>query len=140
MTEDQKPPEDEPITIEGLDSIEDGDKPVAVEGSDDEEPISLVDEGDAPATATRRSYAQKASLTPETAGVAFRRPLNVTGKGATRCRIFRSKIAEVSLDYMEHQVNEWIDGEEIEVKHVGHIIGTMEGKRPEPNVIVIVWY
>jgi len=140
MTEEDKPLEDEPISIEGLDSIEDDDQPLTVEGPDEEEPISLVEEGDAPATSTRRSYAEKASLTPEGAGVAFKRSLNVTGTGATRCRIFRSKIAEASLDYMEHQINEWIDGDQIEVKHVGHVIGTMEGKRPEPNVIVVVWY
>ena len=137
MTEDEKPLADESISIEGL---EDDDQPLTIEGPEEEEPISLVEEGDAPATSTRRSYAEKASLKPETAGAAFKRPLNLTGTGATRCRIFRSKIAQASLDFMEHQVNEWIDGEEIEVKHVGHVIGTMEGKRPEPNVIVIVWY
>lgn len=138
MTEDEKPLAEEPITIEGLDGPGD-DAPLIVEGPDEEEPISLVEEGDSPAASTRRSYAEKASLKPDAAG-AFKRPLNVTGQGATRCRIFRSKIAQGSLDYMEHQVNEWIDGEEIDVKHVGHVIGTMEGKRPEPNVIVIVWY
>jgi len=64
----------------------------------------------------------------------------VTGQGATRCRIFHSKIAAAPLENMEQAINEWLDSEKIEVKNVGHVIGTMEGKRPEPNVIVMVWY
>jgi hypothetical protein len=70
----------------------------------------------------------------------FKRPLNVNGAGATRCRLFHSKIALASLQNMESQVNDWLDGEKIEVKQVGHLIGTMEGKRPEPNLLVMVWY
>ena len=41
---------------------------------------------------------------------------------------------------MQRQINEWLDSDEIEVKQVGHLIGTMEGKRPEPNLRVMIWY
>jgi hypothetical protein len=54
--------------------------------------------------------------------------------------VFRSRIAAAALDFMENQVNQWLDSEKIEIKHVGHVIGVMEGKTPEPNVIVMVWY
>ena len=70
----------------------------------------------------------------------FKRPLNNDGKGATRCRIFHSKIQENPLLHMETVINDWIDDEDIEVKHVGQCIGTMEGKRSEPNLLVTVWY
>ncbi len=70
----------------------------------------------------------------------FKRTLNLTGTGATRCRVFHSKISEAALQYMQDQINEWIDGESIEVKHIGHVIGTLEGKTPVPNMIVMVWY
>lgn len=71
---------------------------------------------------------------------AFKRPLNVTGQGATRCRIFRTRIAAAALEFMETQINQWLDSENIEVKEVGHLVGTMEGKTPEPNIVVMVWY
>ena len=71
---------------------------------------------------------------------AFKRDLNVTGHGATRCRLFRTRIAAAALDFMEHQINQWLDAENIEVKQVGHVIGVMEGKTPEPNLIVMVWF
>ena len=70
----------------------------------------------------------------------FTRPLNVTGTGATRCRLFHSRIAVAPLEYLQGSINEWLNEEEVEVKHVGHVIGTMEGKTPEPNLIVLVWY
>lgn len=71
---------------------------------------------------------------------SYKRPLNITGQGATRCRMFRSRIAAAALEHMEGQINQWLDSENIEVKQVGHLVGTVEGKTPEPNVIVMVWY
>ena len=70
----------------------------------------------------------------------FARALNRTGMGATRCKLFHSRIALAPLDHMERSINEWLDAAEVEVKQVGHIIGTMEGKSPEPNLIMVVWY
>ena len=70
----------------------------------------------------------------------YKRALNLTGQGATRCRVFHSKIAEAPLEFMQNQINEWLDSDQIEVKHVGHVIGTLEGKTPMPNVIIMVWY
>ncbi len=70
----------------------------------------------------------------------FKRPLNLTGAGATRCRMFHSKVTLTALDHMISTVNEWLDSEEIELKYISQVIGTMEGKKPEPNVIITVWY
>jgi hypothetical protein len=103
---------------------------------DDEEPITLVEEGETGATAMR-TFGTAAAVARKS---QFKRTLNVTGTGATRCRIFHSKIAIAPLEHLEGDINDWLDSEEIEVKQVGHIIGTMEGKRPEPNLLVIVWY
>jgi hypothetical protein len=68
-----------------------------------------------------------------------RKPVN-TGQGAIRCRVFHSKIAESSIQHLENQINTWLDDEDIDIKHVGHMIGAMEGKHTEPNIIVVVWY
>lgn len=114
-------PEEEPIHIEG-----------------DDEPLSLVSGG---AEATSEGMSLKTiGATESIAATKFSRPLNANGAGATRFRIFHSKISIAPLENLEHSINEWIDGGKIEVKHVGHLIGTMEGKRPEPNLLVMVWY
>ena len=70
----------------------------------------------------------------------FKRPMNITNTGATRCRIFHCKIAEAPLEHLENVINDWLDDEGIDVKHVGHITGPFEGKHTEQNVIVCVWY
>jgi len=70
----------------------------------------------------------------------YRRSPTVTGTGALRCRMFNSKITVAAMDHMVEQINEWLDANEVEVKHVTQVVGTLEGKTPEPNVILTVWY
>lgn len=70
----------------------------------------------------------------------FKRPMNMPGTGATRVKLFHCKIASKSMENMEDAINEWLDDNEVEVKQVGHVIGTLEGKKPEPNVIVMIWH
>lgn len=107
----------------------------AVEESD--EPISLVESDAEDGVSKVRAHASRSSMTDQH---TFVRPLNKNGTGATRCRLFHSRVAQAPLEHMESSINEWLDSEEIEVKQVGHIIGTMEGKSREPNLILMVWY
>ena len=103
-----------------------------------EEPISLVEgEGEGRSTSVRAFGAAAARVAKAS---VYKRAMNLTGQGATRCRLFHSKIAVAALEGMEHQINQWLDNEEIEIKHVGHLVGTMQGKTPELNVIVLAWY
>lgn len=106
----------------------------------DEEPISIEGGDEVASSAVRAIGAAARGVGATHSKSAFKRSLNINGQGATRCRVFRSRIAGPALDFMENQINQWLDTEAIEVKNVGHIIGTMEGKTPEPNVIVMVWY
>lgn len=106
----------------------------------DEEPLSLVDMDEPTDGKSGVKMLGAASMGAAHKATQFKRQPNVNGQGAVRCRIFHSRIAAAPLEYMEHQINEWIDNANIEIKQVGHVIGTMEGKTPEPNMIVMVWY
>ncbi|MGB2820127.1 MAG: hypothetical protein WBF17_04045 [Phycisphaerae bacterium] len=106
----------------------------------DEEPISLVDSQESSGFATGGVKTFGIAGGADAEKHEYKRPLNTDGSGATRCRTFHSKIAIASLEFMENQINDWLDSDKIEVKHVGHVIGIMEGKRPEPNLLVMVWY
>ena len=66
--------------------------------------------------------------------------MNVTGAGSTRCRLFTSKVSTTSLMAMETAINEWLDRENVEIKHVTQTIGIMQDKVKEENMIVYVWY
>ena len=119
-------------------AINPDEKSISLEGGE-EEPIKLV-EPEGPTEFQPGGVKAFGVDDAKQKAKAYKRPLNVNGAGATRCRLFHSKIALSSLEYMEEQINDWLDSEKIEVKHVGHVIGIMEGKRPEPNLLVMVWY
>lgn len=130
-------PEIDPATLEPAAPVPPA-KPKPQPKPADEEPILLVpdEEGD-PGESKIMSFGTRGLAAGE---VDFQRPLILNGTGATRCRIFTSKIAPGPLSYMEKQINEWADSVEIEIKFVTQVVGVMEGKRAEPNLIVTVWY
>jgi hypothetical protein len=136
-------PEPVPVSPEPI-SLEPAGEPVPVKpegvdsGADLDEPISLVEsEGE---EGMSKIHARRAGSPLDQTKLDFKRRVNINGTGAIRCRIFHARIAEAPLGHMQNTINEWLDANEIEVKHVGHLIGIMEGKTPEPNLIAMVWY
>ena len=144
MTEEQAERELPEIDPTKLDTYA-GQAPDLAEIKPDEEPppadnsVSLVENA-----AVVEETKSKIRLDAGTLGVAgkvqFRRALNVTGTGATRCKIFYAKIAPAPMEYMQKTINDWLDQEELEVKFVSQVVGVLEGKRSEPNIIVTIWY
>lgn len=127
------PVEDEPIAL-----VEEGEGMVAEPQSPGESGVvrSIRPIGAATGSAVR---AIKSALEMDRRADYRRKPVN-TGKGAIRCRVFHCKISESPIQHMESQINDWLDEEDIDVKHVGHLVGAMEGKHTEPNIIVVIWY
>ena len=116
---------------------------------DDDGPIRIDEDEDTPAAGgaassiraqKKRAFGSAASKVASLHKTDFRRPMNDTGHGVTRCRIFHCKIADTSLTHMETEINDWADSEQIDIKHVGHVVGTLEGKHADPNIVVLVWY
>jgi len=115
------------------------DEPVPLE-AEDLGALPLADSGEPGAPAKASKIQAFSGLGRAKTQKQFKRPLNLTGTGATRCRIFNAKITVAAMDHMTEQINEWLDANEIEVKCVNQVVGTLEGKTAEPNVIVTVWY
>lgn len=70
----------------------------------------------------------------------WERSPNVTGTGAIHCKSFHCKLTGDSLEFLDRQINEWLDlHPQYEVKFVTTSIGTWTGKLKEPNLIVNVW-
>lgn len=71
---------------------------------------------------------------------SWNRTPNVTGTGAIHVKSFHCKLTGDSLDFLDQQINEWLDAHpQYEVKMVTTSIGTWTGKLKEPNLIVNVW-
>ncbi|HYE60462.1 MAG TPA: hypothetical protein VD997_00575 [Phycisphaerales bacterium] len=71
----------------------------------------------------------------------WKRSPNVTGKGAIHVKSFHCKLNNESLEFMDQQINEWLDAHpQYEVKLVNTTVGDWTGKQGrEPNLIVQVW-
>lgn len=70
----------------------------------------------------------------------WKRPTNVTGAGATHVRSFHCRLAAEAVEYLDKQINEWLDQHpDYEVKFVTTNVGEWTGKLKEPNLIVQVW-
>jgi len=141
------PEEDAPIPVEDDAPIPiEEDAPIPIEEGD-LEPLPL--EGEQEGVGSEKASAQSSSkihafgshtVSAQAKQRQFKRALNMTGTGATRCKLFHSKLTVAALDHMIEQINDWLDENEVEVKFVGQVVGTMEGKALEPNIIVTVWY
>ncbi len=71
----------------------------------------------------------------------FKRPLGPPTEGATRCRVFHSKLSEAALGFMNTTINEWLDqAPSINIKFATSTIGQFEGKQKEPNIILTMFY
>ena len=127
---DSIPFEDEPI------NLEDGDDPILIQPKAEEEEPLTISEG----TSTHSISHTRGIRGNASEGYQFSRPMQQSGKGATRCHIFRSKISVPAVESLEEHINDWLDSDDIDVKEVGHLIGTMHGKTDEDNIIVMVWY
>jgi hypothetical protein len=112
----------------------------------EQEPIALVSEqemgeGD-PTQHEIRSFGGPASI-GRTAHdeTTLRRGLLQQG-GATRCRMFHSRLNDGAMSYMENQINEWADANpDIVIKFMSTTIGMFEGKQQrEAHIIVTVFY
>lgn len=72
---------------------------------------------------------------------AWKRSPNTTGQGAIHVKTFHCKLNNESLDFLDQQINEWLDAHpQYEVKLVSSSVGDWTGKTGrEPNLVVQVW-
>jgi len=70
----------------------------------------------------------------------WKRKTNLTGAGATHVRSFHCKLNTESLEYMDQQINDWLDNHpDYEVKLVTTTVGEWTGKIKEPAMVLTVW-
>jgi hypothetical protein len=100
------------------------------------EPVPVA-ESDGPTTAPKKITAFGKEQRHEE---HWNRATNVTGAGATHVKTFHSKITSDALQYLDQQINEWLDAHpEYEVKFVQNSVGVLTGKLKEPHLICQVW-
>ncbi|MFA5865019.1 MAG: hypothetical protein WC975_10075 [Phycisphaerae bacterium] len=110
----------------------------AMEG---EKGVSLVDEGEMERSGRKIIKAMGGVSTRHLDETTLQRGLQKTGSGATRVKIFHTKMNDGAIEFMVQNINEWIDhNPEVDIKIVQTTVGVWEGKHPEPHLILSVWY
>ncbi len=71
----------------------------------------------------------------------FQRRPDPRNPSAIRCRTFHCKLSAAAIDFMNNQINEWMDSSpDIFIKNATSCIGPFEGKHTEQNLIITVYY
>jgi hypothetical protein len=71
----------------------------------------------------------------------YGRQLDPRAISSTRCRTFHSKLSGPALEFMNNQLNDWVDTQgNITIKFATSTIGIFEGKHAEPHLILTVFY
>ncbi len=71
----------------------------------------------------------------------YKRTPHVTGYGACRVRSFLGKISGPGMEYMDNNINLWLDAHpEVEVKFVTTTIGPTDGKANDTSIVMNLWY
>lgn len=71
----------------------------------------------------------------------WKRHTKAPGTGAVRVRTFHCKFSEQGTDFLDNQINEWLDSHpEVEIKFVTSTVGVFEGKIREPALVLNLWY
>jgi len=107
-----------------------------------EERVALVDEGELDSSRVIQAIgAGGMAAVGAFDDSKLTRALNKTEQGATRVRVFHTKMNDGAATFMTETINTWIDGNpDIEVKFVQSTVGVWEGKHAEPHLILTVWY
>ncbi len=128
--------------FDSLTADETPEAPTPVEGSEEDstetEDIMISDIA-APAI---KPFASTDLVTPPSATQhKFKRHLQHNECGAIRCRIFHAKLNDGALQFLQDQINDWIDqNPEVDIKHLNTNVGVVEGKSSEPHLVITLFY
>jgi hypothetical protein len=109
--------------------------------ADGEGGVTLIEEGEMEKSGRKiiKSFGTVAGHQVDEAKLS--RQLQKTGTGATRVKVFHTKMNDGAIEFMTQTINEWVDhNPEVDIKIVQTTVGVWEGKHPEPHLILSVWY
>jgi len=105
------------------------------------EQLGLAEPSGAPGAPSKIKAFGNEAAAGGTAAHKFKRTPNVSGFGACRVRSFIGKISGPGLEYMDNNINLWLDAHpDVEVKFVTSTVGPTDGKSSETSIVMNLWY
>ena len=91
-------------------------------------------------TAPKAQPPQQSARQPQTQQMQTQAPA-IPAERITRIRTFFTKLHVGAVKFMDDQVADWLEkNPDIYIKKVNVVVGELQGKKTEPNVIITVWY
>jgi hypothetical protein len=64
-----------------------------------------------------------------------------SGERITGVRTFFTKLHPGAINFLDEQITKWLtENPEITVKRTNIVVGEIQAKKTEPNIIITVWY
>jgi hypothetical protein len=103
--------------------------------------VSLIDEAELAQSGRKVITAFGGGTQRKLDETQLQRAIQKTGTGATRVKIFHTKMNDGAVEFLALSINEWVDhNPDVDIKLVQSTVGTWEGKHPEPHLILTIWY
>jgi hypothetical protein len=65
----------------------------------------------------------------------------VSGERITGVRTFFTKLHPGAVNFLDEQITKWLtENPEVTVKRTNIVVGEIQAKKTEPNIIISVWY
>lgn len=65
----------------------------------------------------------------------------VSGEHITGVRTFFTKLHVNAIPFLDEQMTKWLkDNPDISIKRTNTVVGHIQAKKTEPNIIITVWY
>jgi len=101
-------------------------------------PLSLGGK-DKIAPARTKPPAPKPAAVP-TAAKKQPKAIDTSGR-ITNVKTFFTKLHAGAIDFLNEQINTWLEeNPNIIVKRTNMVTGEIQGKKTEPNIIIVIWY
>jgi hypothetical protein len=69
------------------------------------------------------------------------KPAAAPGERVTTCKVFFTKLHPGAIKFLEDQITGWLkDNPTVVIKSTNVIMGEVQEKKTEPNIVIVVWY
>lgn len=65
----------------------------------------------------------------------------VSGERITSVKTFFAKLHVGAIEFLDEQITNWLKkNPQVVVKQTNTVVGELQGKKTEPNIIITIWY
>ncbi len=85
--------------------------------------------------------AAKAEIPKPSAPVAKPSEKMAAGERITAVKTFFAKLHVGAIEFLDEQITNWLKSNpDVNVKQTNTVVGEVQGKKTEPNIIISIWY